>query len=99
MKAGKVTLRTKVLTTTAMVILPIVALLAYSGKEGGGAARAWGIGGIQQNILLMIPEKEICAIIVNVIMYICCLFTYPIYSVPINEVVEQASASSALSSA
>ena len=44
----------------------------------------------------MIPEKEICAIIVNVIMYICCLFTYP---VPINEVVEQASASSALSSA
>ncbi|OAO15593.1 10 transmembrane domain, possible aa transporter [Blastocystis sp. ATCC 50177/Nand II] len=79
-KAGKVTLRTMVLTTTAMVILPIVALLSYSGKEGG----------IQQNILLMIPEKEICAIIVNVIMYICCLFTYPIYSVPINEVVEQA---------
>lgn len=39
----------------------------------------------------MIPEKEICAIIVNVIMYICCLFTYPIYSVPINEVVEQGS--------
>ena len=47
----------------------------------------------------MIPEKEICAIIVNVIMSICCLFPYPIYSVPINEVVEQASASSALSSA
>ena len=47
----------------------------------------------------MIPEKEICAIIVNVIMYICCLFTYPIYSVPNNEVVEQTSASSALSSA
>ena len=47
----------------------------------------------------MIPEKEICAIIVNVIMYICCLFTYPSYSLPINEVVEQASTASALSSA
>lgn len=34
------TLRTMVLTTTAMVILPIVALLSYSGKEGGSAARA-----------------------------------------------------------
>lgn len=40
MKAGKVTLRTMVLTTTTMVILPIVALLSYSGKEGGSAARA-----------------------------------------------------------
>lgn len=47
----------------------------------------------------MIPEKEIYAIIVNVIMYICCLFTYPIYTVPINEVVEQGSTSSSLSSA
>ena len=53
------------LTTTCMVLLPVLALLSYSAKEGG----------IQQNILLMIPEREVCAIIVNVMMYLSCLFT------------------------
>lgn len=38
----------------------MVALLSYSGKEGG----------IQQNILTMIPSKEICALIVNIMMYL-----------------------------
>ena len=67
------------LTTTCMVLLPVLALLSYSAKEGG----------IQQNILLMIPEREVCAIIVNVMMYLSCLFTYPRYSVVINESLEQ----------
>ena len=67
------------LTTTAMVLLPVLALLSYSAKEGG----------IQQNILLMIPEREVCAITVNVMMYLSCLFTYPLYSVVINESLEQ----------
>lgn len=67
------------LTTTCMVLLPVLALLSYSAKEGG----------IQQNILLMIPEREVCAIIVNVMMYLSCLFTYPLYSVVINESLEQ----------
>ena len=67
------------LTTTCMVLLPVLALLSYSAKEGG----------IQQNILLMIPEREVCAIIVNVMMYLSCLFTYPLYSVAINESLEQ----------
>ena len=67
------------LTTTCMVLLPVLALLSYSAKEGG----------IQQNILLMIPEREVCAIIVNVMMYLSCLFTYPLYSDVINESLEQ----------
>ena len=67
------------LTTTCMVLPPVLALLSYSAKEGG----------IQQNILLMIPEREVRAIIVNVMMYLSCLFTYPLYSVVINESLEQ----------
>ena len=67
------------LTTTCMVLLPVLALLSYSAKEGG----------IQQNILLMIPEREVCAFIVNVMMYLSCLFTYPIYSPPLNEILEE----------
>lgn len=61
-----------------MVLLPMVALLSYSGKEGG----------IQQNILTMIPSKEICALIVNIMMYLSVLFSYPIYCPPVNEVLE-----------
>ncbi|KAK8804266.1 hypothetical protein WA171_000358 [Blastocystis sp. BT1] len=66
------------LTTALMVLLPMVALLSYSGKEGG----------IQQNILTMIPSKEICALIVNIMMYLSVLFSYPIYCPPVNEVLE-----------
>lgn len=61
-----------------MVLLPMLALFSYSGKEGG----------ISQNILLMIPSNEVVAIIVNVMMFLSCLFTYPIYSPPLNEVLE-----------
>lgn len=61
-----------------MVVLPMLALFSYSAKEGG----------ISQNILLMIPSNEVIAICVNAMMYFSCLFTYPIYSPPLNEVLE-----------
>lgn len=61
-----------------MVLLPMLALLSYSGVEGG----------IQQNILLMIPSNAVPAVIVNVMMFLSCLFTYPIYTPPLNEVLE-----------
>lgn len=61
-----------------MVLCPMLALFAYSGVEGG----------IQQNILLMIPAKSVPAVIVNIMMFLSCLFTYPIYTPPLNEVLE-----------
>lgn len=61
-----------------MVILPAIALLSYTAKEGG----------IQQNVLTMIPSGEWCAIIVNILMYISILCSYPIYCPPINEIIE-----------
>lgn len=69
-----------------MVLLPIIALFSYSGKEGG----------IQQNILTMIPSNEICALIVNIMMYFSVLFSYPIYCPPVNEVLEASSTKSGL---
>ena len=56
----------------------MLALFAYSGVEGG----------IQQNILLMIPAKSVPAVIVNIMMFLSCLFTSPIYTPPLNEVLE-----------
>lgn len=64
-----------------MVILPAIALLSYTAKEGG----------IQQNILTMIPSSEWCAVLVNILMYISILCSYPIYCPPINEIIEASS--------
>lgn len=72
------TIHTISLTTVVMVVLPMLALFSYSAKEGG----------ISQNILLMIPSNEVIAVCVNVMMYLSCLLTYPIYSPPLNEVLE-----------
>ena len=61
-----------------MVLLPTIALLSYTAKEGG----------IQQNVLTMIPSGEWCAVVVNILMYISILCSYPIYCPPINEIIE-----------
>lgn len=71
-----------------MVVLPMLALFSYSGKEGIHMIEWLYEGGISQNILLMIPSNEIIAITVNIMMFLSCLFTYPIYSPPLNEVLE-----------
>ena len=65
----------------AVYVLPVVALLSYSAKEGG----------IQQNVLTMIPSREPAAVVVNLMMYLSVLLSYPIYGPPVNEVLEAGS--------
>ena len=65
-------------TSFVSVLLPTLALLSYSAKEGG----------IQQNVLTMIPSREPAAVIVNLMMYLSVLLSYPVYGPPINEVLE-----------
>lgn len=62
-----------------LIILPLLAFLSYSSSPGG----------IKSNILLSIPETHPTAIIVSIMMFLSCLFTYPIYSPPLNEVLEE----------
>lgn len=68
-------------TSFVSVLLPTLALLSYSAKEGG----------IQQNVLTMIPSREPAAVIVNLMMYLSVLLSYPVYGPPINEVLEASS--------
>ena len=41
------------------------------------------------DILLSIPSDNPAAIIVSIMMFLSCLFTYPIYSPPLNEILEE----------
>ena len=68
-------------TSFVSVVLPVVALLSYSAKEGG----------IQQNVLTMIPSREPAAVVVNLMMYLSVLLSSPIYGPPVNEVLEAGS--------
>ena len=68
-------------TSFVSVVLPVVALLSYSAKEGG----------IQQNVLTMIPSREPAAVVVTLMMYLSVLLSYPIYGPPVNEVLEAGS--------
>ena len=47
------------------------------------------IGGIKQDILLSIPKENVISIIISIMMFLSCLFTYPIYSPPLNEILEE----------
>ncbi len=79
MKAKKVTAPCIAVITMFLIILPLLAFLSYSSSPGG----------IKSNILLSIPETHPTAIIVSIMMFLSCLFTYPIYSPPLNEVLEE----------
>ena len=78
-KAKKVTAPCIAVITMFLIILPLLAFLSYSSSPGG----------IKSNILLSIPETHPTAIIVSIMMFLSCLFTYPIYSPPLNEVLEE----------
>ena len=39
--------------------------------------------------MLSIPSTNPAAIIVSLMMFVSCLFTYPIYSPPLNEILEE----------
>ena len=71
MKAKKATGSCIAVITFFLIVLPLVAFLSYSSAPGG----------IKSNILLSIPEEKPIAIAVSMMMFLSCLFTYPIYSV------------------
>lgn len=41
------------------------------------------------DILLSIPSTNPAAIVVSLMMFVSCLFTYPIYAPPLNEILEE----------
>ena len=79
MKAKKATGSWIAVITFFLIVLPLVAFLSYSSAPGG----------IKSNILLSIPEEKPIAIAVSMMMFLSCLFTYPIYSPPLNEILEE----------
>ena len=79
MKAKKATGSCIAFITFFLIVLPLIAFLSYSSAPGG----------IKSNILLSIPEEKPIAIVVSLMMFLSCLFTYPIYSPPLNEILEE----------
>ena len=46
------------------------------------------VDGMAQNVLVSIPTGRWESTLINLCMFISCLFTYPIVSPPLNEIVE-----------
>ncbi|KAK8819624.1 hypothetical protein WA556_002612, partial [Blastocystis sp. ATCC 50177/Nand II] len=65
--------------TICLLLFPLLALMSFYSSPAG----------IKQDILLSIPETHPISIIISIMMFLSCLFTYPIYSPPLNEILEE----------
>ena len=76
--------------TACLLILPLLAFFSYSNSPSTRTDRSVSIpGGILSDILLSIPSTNPAAIVVSLMMFVSCLFTYPIYAPPLNEILEE----------
>lgn len=58
--------------------MPMAAYFSYRGSPGG----------MEQNVLVSIPTGQAASTIINLCMFVSCLFTYPIITPPLNEIIE-----------
>lgn len=76
--------------TACLLVLPLLAFFSYSNSPSKHIDRSVSNpGGILSDILLSIPSTNPAAIVVSLMMFVSCLFTYPIYAPPLNEILEE----------
>ena len=61
-----------------LVVMPMAAYFSYRGSPEGMA----------QNVLVSIPTGQVASTVINLCMFVSCLFTYPIVTPPLNEIIE-----------
>ena len=77
-KSGTVNILSICGVTVFLVLMPMLAYFAYRGSPNG----------MSQNVLISIPSTSIFSVIINILMFISCLFTYPIITPPLNGIIE-----------
>ena len=76
--------------TACLLVLPLLAFFSYSNSPSTHIdCSVSNPGGILSDILLSIPSTNPAAIVVSLMMFVSCLFTYPIYAPPLNEILEE----------
>lgn len=65
-------------SATFLVVMPMTAYFSYRGSPDGMA----------QNVLVSIPKGQLASTIITAFMFLSCLFTYPIVTPPLNEIIE-----------
>lgn len=61
-----------------LMVMPMAAYFSYRGSPDGMA----------QNVLVSIPKDQLASTIITAFMFLSCLFTYPIVTPPLNEIIE-----------
>ena len=77
-KYGKTNILSIFGVTVFLVVMPMAAYFSYRGSPGG----------MEQNVLVSIPTGQAASTIINLCMFVSCLFTYPIITPPLNEIIE-----------
>ncbi|KAK8826289.1 hypothetical protein WA538_001429 [Blastocystis sp. DL] len=61
-----------------LMAMPMAAYFSYRGSPDGMA----------QNVLVSIPKEQLASTVITAFMFLSCLFTYPIVTPPLNEIIE-----------
>ena len=77
-KYGKTNILSICGVTVFLVAMPMAAYFSYRGSPEGMA----------QNVLVSIPTGQVASTVINLCMFVSCLFTYPIITPPLNEIIE-----------
>ena len=77
-KYGKTNILSICGVTVFLVAMPMAAYFSYRGSPEGMA----------QNVLVSIPTGQVASTVINLCMFVSCLFTYPLITPPLNEIIE-----------